>query len=113
MNPFSPPAAVIGLFRRRMDKQVTIQQPVTTGSLTKFQDWVTVAAALDPLSGVERSGAIDPTNVVTTSVYIEFITGVRPKMRLIYQGRTLEIISVINLIEADLILHLVVKEGVA
>lgn len=108
-----PPAALLGLFRRRADKQITIQQPGVVGGINKFTDWITVAAALDPQSGVERSGALDPSNVVTTSVYIEYLAGVRPKMRLNFGGRVLEIISVINLLEANIILHLVTKEAVS
>jgi SPP1 family predicted phage head-tail adaptor len=108
-----PPAALLTLFRRRADKQITIQQPTVVNNITKFVDWVTVNAALDPQSGVERSGALDPSNVVTTSVYIEYLAGVRPKMRINLAGRILEIISVINLTEANLILHLVTKEAVS
>jgi len=107
------PAVLLGLFRQRADKQVTIQQPGVVSGINRFTDWVTVAAAMDPQSGIERSGALDPTNVVTTSVYIEYIAGVRPKMRLAFGGRVLEIISVVNLLEQNVILHLVTKEAVS
>ncbi len=107
-----PAAALLAAFRRRMDKQVTIRCPVLTNGVQRYQDWITVPAALNPGSGVEAAtGAMDPTNIATTPVYIEYVPGVLLSYQLAFEGRTLEIISTTNLTEADLILLIVCREA--
>ena len=112
--PLRPPAAALqAMFRRRLDRTVTIQAPVVTNGIQQYQDWrVGVRAAINPMSGVEAaSGAIVPTNVGAFMVYIEFIPGVLLSYQLAFEGRFFSIVSAINLAEADLFLQLVCKES--
>jgi hypothetical protein len=80
--------------------------------LQQYQDWRTaVPAAIEPGSGVESaSGALDPTNIATTSVYIEYVAGVLLSFQIVYGQRVFEIISTSNLAEADLFLLMVCRE---
>ena len=107
-----PPAAALrAMFRRRLDKQVTIQRPVLINGVQQYQDWVTVPAAMNPGTGVEAtSGSLDPTNVAAFQVYIEFIAGIQLSYQLAFEGRFLGIISTTNLGEAGLFLLIVCKE---
>jgi hypothetical protein len=107
-----PPAAALrAMFRRRLDKQVTIQRPALVNGVQQYQDWITVPAAMEPGSGVEAaSGSLDPTNVAAFQVFIEFVAGIQLSYQFAFEGRLLGIISVTNLAEADLFLLFICKE---
>jgi SPP1 family predicted phage head-tail adaptor len=101
----------IGDLRHRL----TIQQPQTVSGK---QTWSTyqdgVRAFIDPQRGAEVARGLEEPNEVVHDVWIRYRPGVRPKMRLLVDGttRTLEIVSVIDLEERRMWLHLSATEVV-
>jgi SPP1 family predicted phage head-tail adaptor len=77
---------------------ITIQQPVVTAGIQKWATLATVRGAWETLQGSEQAqGGLQPPNIRMTSVTIRHPKGsfaVLPRMRLAFDGRTLEIDSV-------------------
>jgi len=84
-----------------MDHKATIQTPTeTTNSIGEptltYSTFATRWIALLPLSGAERVASLQNEGTVTHRVRMRYTDGLKPKMRLISQGRTFEIDSVVE-----------------
>lgn len=100
----------------RMDRRVMLQdRSVSPSSFGEpVPAWVDVAelwAAVEPLGSSEIWRAQAAESDATHRVMIRWRAGVSDRMRLIYQGRILEIESVANEGEKDRVLTLVCREG--
>jgi head-tail adaptor len=92
LNEISP-GIPAGLMRTR----VTIQRPVKTGGVQKWQPWKTVWAFVDPTGGVEMARQLEPPYTNAYEVQMRYIAGVRVRDRLTFTTadglQTLEIQS--------------------
>ncbi len=107
---------MIGAGRRR--KLVTIQEPVE-GIQDAFGQpavtWRTVCqpwAAIEPFSGAERFTAGQVRAEVTHRLTILYRTGITPRCRITFDGRMLQIATIINPEERDKELELLCVEAV-
>jgi SPP1 family predicted phage head-tail adaptor len=85
----------------QLDKKAVIQQPVearnSLGEYTlTWSDWATRYIAILPLSGVESINALAVEATVTHRIRMRYTNGLQPKFRIIAEGRTFEIISVLE-----------------
>ncbi len=101
----------IGHLRHR----VTIQKKHITTDVLKQQketwaDIATVWASVEPLSGREYFAARQTNTDVTVKVIMRYRPGVSTDMRIIFNDRVFEIISVINHHERCRILVLMCRE---
>ena len=98
----------------RRNCHITIQYPVTTNGVRSWVTFATAWAAMDPTQGVENASAnMGPPNEQFTDVTIPYQVGVRPRMRILFKGRTLEITGVINVNEENEELKLTCREAVS
>jgi len=84
-----------------MDQKAEIQTPTegvnSIGEPTfTYSTFATRWMALLPLSGAERIASLQNEGTVTHRVRMRYITGLKPKMRLVSEGRTFEIDSVVE-----------------
>lgn len=84
-----------------LDTKAVIQQPTEArNSLGEFtltwSDWATRFIALLPLSGTETINALALEATVTHRVRMRYTAGLQPKFRIVAEGRTFEIISVLE-----------------
>jgi SPP1 family predicted phage head-tail adaptor len=85
----------------QLDTKAVIQQPVearnSLGEYTlTWSDWATRYIAILPLSGVESINALAVEATVTHRIRMRYTQGLKPKFRIIAEGRTFEIISVLE-----------------
>ena len=85
----------------QLDTKAVIQQPVevrnSLGEYTlSWSDWATRYIAILPLSGVESINALAVEATVTHRIRMRYTQGLQPKFRIIAEGRTFEIISVLE-----------------
>ena len=85
----------------KLDKRVTIQETTegqdVYGAVT--DSWGTFAtrwASIEPLNGKEYFQVAERNAEVNTRITMRYISGVTPKMRVLYDGRTYDIQSVIS-----------------
>lgn len=104
----------------RMRQRITIQQATETpdtagGTVRSWGDVAVVWAEVLPLSGgrIERLFAEQLQAEVTHRMMIRYRGGLDPAMRVLYAGRTFNIRSITNIAEANVMLELMVEEGVA
>lgn len=103
----------IGKLRHR----ITIQQATETqdGAGQPIPSWSTFAtvwASVEPLQGKEYLLAQQTKANVSHKVTIRHLDGVIPKMRISYDSRTLQIVSVIHSEERDFVTTLMCVEQV-
>jgi SPP1 family predicted phage head-tail adaptor len=84
-----------------MDQKATIQTPTEgTNSIGEptftYSTFATRWMALLPLSGAERVASLQNEGTVTHRVRMRYTAGLKPKMRLVSEGRTFEIDSVVE-----------------
>lgn len=84
-----------------LDTKAVIQQPVEVrnnlGEFTlTWSDWATRYIALLPLSGNEVINALAIEATVTHRIRMRFTDGLKPKYRVVAEGRTFEIVSVLE-----------------
>ena len=101
----------IGILRHR----ATIQQLVNIddgagGSIETWENVATVWAAIEPLRGNERYTAQQVQSTLTHKVTIRYREGIKPQMRLTYEGRIFDIESVIDIEERHRWLELLCSE---
>ncbi len=99
------------IFRHR----ITIQEHVTGQDeagqpVDMWQDVATVWAAVEPLRGREYFAAAQVQAEVTTRIRIRYRRGIRPDMRVLYDGRLYNINAVIDPEERHMELQLMCKE---
>lgn len=91
-----------------------------TGSTNSYgestdEDWTDFSktrAGVYPLSGREFFSGEQVNSEVTHKVNMRYIPGVKPSMRISFNGRFFEILSVINFQEGNRLLQLLCKESV-
>jgi SPP1 family predicted phage head-tail adaptor len=97
------------------------RHPITlqTNAITKnsygepsdtWVDTVTTRASISPISGREFFDAERTNSEVSHKVSFRYVEGVNPKMRVSFNNRFFEIISVINFQEMGVELQLLCKE---
>ena len=84
-----------------MDQKATIQTPTEgTNSIGEptftYSTFATRWMALLPVSGAERVASLQNEGTVTHRVRMRYTSGLKPKMRLVSEGRTFEIDSVVE-----------------
>jgi SPP1 family predicted phage head-tail adaptor len=84
-----------------LDTKAVIQQPAEArNSLGEYtlvwNDWATRFISILPLSGVETINALSLEAVVTHRVRMRYTQGLQPKYRIVAEGRTFDIISVLE-----------------
>jgi len=84
-----------------MDQKAEIQTPTegvnSIGEPTfTYSPFATRWMALLPLSGAERIASLQNEGTVTHRVRMRYTAGLKPKMRLVSEGRTFEIDSVVE-----------------
>ncbi len=84
-----------------MDQKAEIQTPIdgvnSIGEPTfTYSAFATRWMALLPLSGAERIASLQNEGTVTHRVRLRYTPGLKPKMRLVSEGRTFEIDSVVE-----------------
>lgn len=84
-----------------MDQKAEIQTPAegvnSIGEPTfTYSAFATRWVALLPLSGAERVASLQNEGTVTHRVRMRYTPGLKPKMRLVSEGRTFEIDSVVE-----------------
>jgi len=84
-----------------MDQRAEIQTPTegvnSIGEPTfTYSAFATRWMALLPLSGAERIASLQNEGTVTHRVRMRYTAGLKPKMRLVSEGRTFEIDSVVE-----------------
>lgn len=97
--------------------RVTIQQLTRVedeggGYEENWADVATVWAAIKPLQGNERYEAQQVQSTLTHKVTIRYRVGIKPQMRIMYQGRIFNIESVIDIDEHHRWLELLCSEVV-
>lgn len=99
----------------KLKHRVTIQEYTTTrdsfgAEIEAWVDIATVWASVEPLTGREYFQMQQINTEISTKVTMRFKAGVTVKMRLIYNNRIFEIISLINTEEKDVQLVLMCRE---
>lgn len=101
----------------KLRHEITIQAVTTTqdgygGQTESWSTFATVRASVEPLQGREYFAAQQVQAEVTTRFRIRYLSGVTPKMRVLYDGRTFNVASVINPNERSHELHIMAVEAV-
>ena len=103
----------IGKLRHRITLLRQVNEVNDYGAST--QTWRTVAtvwAEVRPLSGREYFSAQQVQSEVTTQIWLRYIDGIKPSMKVKFGNREFEILSVLNTQERDVSLQLMCKETV-
>lgn len=96
-----------------IQKYVEIADKYGTPIGADWQDVMTVWASIEPLRGREYVEAQNTKAELTTRIRMRYRPGITPGMRVVYQGRTFDIQSVINVNEQNYHLELMCIEKVA
>lgn len=103
----------IGKLRHRIAIEQAAETQDADGSV--IETWSTFATAqvsIEPVSGREYFAAQSTQAEVTHRIYMRFIPGVVPKMRVKYGARIFDILSVINTKERNVELQLMCRESI-
>lgn len=101
----------IGKLRHRIILLRQVNEVNDYGAST--QTWkrvATVWADVRPLSGREYFSAQQVQSEVTTQIWLRYLDGIMPTMRVKFGKRTLDIVSVLNTQERNVSLQLMCKE---
>jgi SPP1 family predicted phage head-tail adaptor len=84
-----------------MDHLAVVQTPTESANVIgePILTWITFATrwiAILPLSGNEQITALANEGNVTHRIRMRYTAGIKPKMRLVSEGRTFEIMSVVE-----------------
>lgn len=84
-----------------MDSLATVQTPTESANgigepILTWSDFATRWIAIVPLTGNEQMTAMAQEGSVTHRIRMRYTTGMKPKMRLISEGRTFEVMSVVE-----------------
>lgn len=103
----------IGKLRHRITLLKQVNKVNDYGA--SIQTWRTVAtvwAEVRPLSGREYFSAQQVQSEVTTQIWLRYIDGIKPSMKVKFANREFEILSVLNTQERNVSLQLMCKETV-
>lgn len=116
-NGIADPRELASRLRQRITFQEPVETPDGAGGYTRsFSDVATVWAEMLPYApslGGERLQGRQLQEQVTHRVLIRYRADITTAMRIYYAGRYFNIRSVINVNEANVLLHLLAEEGVA
>jgi len=102
----------IGKLRRRITiERVTETQDTDGAVLETWSTYATVQASIEPISGREYFAAQSTQADVTHRIRIRYLSGIVPKMRVSYNSRIFDILSVINVGERNRELQLMCRES--
>jgi SPP1 family predicted phage head-tail adaptor len=102
-----------GRLRHRVVIQDYTESQNTYGEATKnWTDYATVWAAVEPIKGREFWQSQQVNAEIDVKITMRYITGVKPKMRVVSDSRIFEIEAVINVEERNRELQLLAKESV-
>jgi len=95
--------------------RITIQTPSETsdgigGMTTTWSTFKKIWAAIWPLRGAEYLAAMQITSEITHKIRIRYLSGVTPKMRILFGTRYFDIQSIINPDERNIYLELMCRE---
>ena len=79
--------------------------------LETWSTYATVQASIEPISGREYFAAQSTQADVTHRIRIRYLSGIVPKMRVSYNSRIFDILSVINVGERNRELQLMCRES--
>ena len=79
--------------------------------LETWSTYATVQASIEPISGREYFAAQSTQADVTHRIRIRYFSGIVPKMRVSYNSRIFDILSVINVGERNRELQLMCRES--
>ena len=84
-----------------MDSLATVQTPTESANgigepILTWSDFATRWIAIVPLTGNEQMTAMAQEGSVTHRIRMRYTSGMKPKMRLISEGRTFEVMSVVE-----------------
>jgi len=103
----------LGKLRHRIIIEHVTETQDTDGSV--IETWSTFATAqgsIEPVVGREYFDAQTKQADVTHRIYLRFISGITPKMRIKYGSRIFDILSVINTRERNVELQLMCRERI-
>ena len=101
----------------KMRHRITFQKPSgkTTNSMGEgvpvYEDFATVWAAVEPMTGREYTEAQKIRADTTYKVIVRYIADITPDMRIIHKDMTLNIASVLNVGERNVELQIVAVDG--
>lgn len=106
---------MVGTNLGRLRHRITFQQQSSTqdGYGEQVNTWSnlkTVWASVEPLHGRERFAAQQVHSETTTRIKMRYQAGIESKMRALYGSKTYDILSVIDLEERRIVLHLMCME---
>lgn len=102
----------IGRLRHRVALQAYTASRDSFGAETQeWSDTANVWASIEPVSGKEYFSSKQLNAEITTKITIRYLKDISPKMRVVFEGRIYEIISVINFEEKNISLTLMCKES--
>ena len=102
-----------GKLRHSITIQVsTVTQDDYGASVESWDTFATVRASVEPLQGREYFAAQQVQAEVTTRFRIRYLAGVKPSMRVLFEGRTFDVQAVLDPNEMHRELHLMAVERV-
>jgi SPP1 family predicted phage head-tail adaptor len=103
----------IGKLRHRIAIEQVAETQDSDGSVSEaWYTYDTVQASIEPVSGREYFAGQTTHADVTHRIYMRYIPGIIPGMRIVYQSRIFAILSVINTRERNLELQLMCRESI-
>ena len=103
----------IGKLRHRITIQQVSETQDTDGSVIEvWSAYAVVQASLEPVSGREYLAAQSTQADVTHRINLRYLAGIVPKMRVNYDSRIFDILSVINVGERNRELQLMCRENI-
>jgi SPP1 family predicted phage head-tail adaptor len=103
----------IGKLRHRITIEQVSETQDTDGSVIEtWSVFVVAQASIEPISGREYFAAQSTQADVTHRIRLRYLSGVTPKMRVNYNSRIFDILSVINVGERNRELQLMCRESI-
>ena len=98
--------------RHRLILQQELKTPDSAGGFVRtWQDITDLWAEITPLNGKEKFFSERLQSALTHRVFIRYRSGITTENRLVFNGRALNIRSVMNIDEKNAVLELLVEEG--
>jgi SPP1 family predicted phage head-tail adaptor len=91
---------------------LTVSQDSYGGATEAWTTFATVRASVEPLQGREFFASQQVQAEVTTRFRIRYLAGVKPTMRVVFEGRTFDVQAVLDPNEMHRELHLMAVERV-
>lgn len=101
----------VGAYRHRVTVQVVTETQNSQGEpSTDWADETTVWTSVEPLVGRELLLAQQTVALVTHRVGLRYLAGLTAKKRLVFNGRTFNILNVMNLEERNREMEIMAQE---